>query len=76
MLVVLDSVQVMTMRYLRVVCGFFVISCLMMLRGFAMVLGCLIVVVRRVLVVLVNLVIRHFQLRVLPYYWRALMKHL
>jgi hypothetical protein len=58
-LVVLGRVQRMPMRDLGMVRSFFVISGLVVLGGLAMMLGRMLVVVRRFLMVFVNVVTRH-----------------
>jgi hypothetical protein len=55
-LVMLSDMQVMPVRHLGMVCGLFVIAGLVVLGGFAMVLGRMLVMLRGVLVVFVNVV--------------------
>ncbi|HML07275.1 MAG TPA: hypothetical protein VK430_03990 [Xanthobacteraceae bacterium] len=63
MFVVLDCMQVVTMSYLGVVGGLFMIARLVMLGGFTMVLGRLLVMMRGLFVMLVDIVIGHVPLR-------------
>jgi hypothetical protein len=58
-LVVLGGVQVMTMRHFGVMRRLFVVSGLVVLGGFAMVLGRVLVVVRGLVMMFVNVVIVH-----------------
>jgi hypothetical protein len=59
MLLVLDSMQMMTVRDLGMMRRLFMIAGFVMLGGFAMMLGRVLVMRRGVLVVLVNVVIVH-----------------
>ena len=55
----LGGMQGMAMRNLGMMRGRFVISRLVMFGGFAMMLGCALVMLRGVLVMFVNLVLAH-----------------
>jgi hypothetical protein len=58
-LVMLGGMQVMSVSYLRMMRGLFVITGLVVLCSLAMVLGCMLMVVRGLLVMLMNVVIVH-----------------
>jgi hypothetical protein len=55
-LVMVGRMQVMPMRHLGMVRGLFVIAGLVVLGGFAMMLGCMLVMFRGLLVMFVNIV--------------------
>jgi hypothetical protein len=59
MLLVLDGMQMMTLRDLGMMRRLFIIASFVMLGGFAMMLGRVLMMRRGVLVVLMNLVIVH-----------------
>ena len=58
-LMVLDGMQMVAVRDLRMMRGLFMIAGLMMLGGFAMMLGRVLMMICGMLVVLVNLVVVH-----------------